>query len=1017
MATHTISSAFWYHNSNDSDSTWNSGTIGSSAGYVAGSAARKTIFKINVAPDSGKKITNIIINVGWVGASGGTDQTLYAKAYDTLENAKASLKTIQSTGEKGNVASFPGNPDSSGVMASLNLGGWNITASKSYYVLFYTSGNTDNGSWMQIWTKKSGNCVVPTISLTQAYNTYTITYNKGSYGSGSQQTSTKTHGTALTLRGETFTRTGYNQTGWSTSSNGSSKTYNLSGSYTANAAATLYPYWTPKTLEITLNGNGGTLGSTQKTWLKYNTQWQNSSGTAISSIAQGPSRSGYTFTGFYTAASGGTKIINANLTFVSNKLTFTSTNTTLYAQWEKNTVTLVYYVGGATGTSVNTSSYQIIAGSYIADSSGNAYTNSGDYGSNITVKDASFFGLQKIGYSFKNWITWYTPAGGNGAEFNGGTAYASTLFTDRTDAHTVTTGNVTCYLSAQWTAKTYTVTFNVNGSGGSVTPSSKTVTYAQKYNDLPTPTRPGYTFTGWYTASSGGSRIISSDTVSITSNQTLYAHWSANTYTVVYNGNGATGGSTANSSHTYDVAKRLTTNGYTRAYTVTFNANGGSTSKTSETANYTFAGWAKTAGGTALYTNNQSVSNLTTSGSITLYAKWTSDSVVAPTATQCTKEGYVLRGFGASASSTSVIVNPGGECTPTVNTTLYAIWRAATDTPYEVRHWQQNIDNTDYTLFETDALSGTTGSSIMPAVKNYVGFTSPSASSLTIAADGSSIKNYYYTRNSYTLTINPNGGTWNSSSNSSSISSKYQSTREISTPTRPGYLFVGWFKTPKGTLDNSNINNSVFTSDLSQLGIYNNAGDGTVTHSRISDTSAGFTHTAKIVTSSATATPGHGGFISSTKSQAGQTFIHCFRAKIPVGYSVEKYNNAVGTNSKFTWLTGKQGTGQWENYAYKLECGTEGSFSNFGHVALIEKGSVPVTWYLGGTQVTKNPEESQTFTYGDGNTTLTAQWIPLGLVRIYNGTDWKMAIPYVYQNGEWKQALSYIYDGDWKIGV
>ncbi len=72
--------------------------------------------------------------------------------------------------------------------------------------------------------------------------TYTVTYKPGEYGTGSQQTATKTKGTALTLKGAIFTRTGYTQTGWSTT-DGGSKAYNLNGSYTTDAPITLYPYW------------------------------------------------------------------------------------------------------------------------------------------------------------------------------------------------------------------------------------------------------------------------------------------------------------------------------------------------------------------------------------------------------------------------------------------------------------------------------------------------------------------------------------------------------------------------------------------------------------------------------------------------------------------------------------------------------------------------------------------------------------------------------------------------------
>lgn len=83
----------------------------------------------------------------------------------------------------------------------------------------------------------------------------------------------------------------------------------------------------------------------------------------------------------------------------------------------------------------------------------------------------------------------------------------------------------------------------------------------------------------------------------------LYSAW--NTYTVKYNGNGNTGGSTANSSHTYNTAKALTSNGFTKT-------------------GYDFKGWATSATGGVAYTNGQSVSNLTATngGTVNLYAVW-----------------------------------------------------------------------------------------------------------------------------------------------------------------------------------------------------------------------------------------------------------------------------------------------------------------------------------------------------------------------------------------------------------
>jgi len=67
-----------------------------------------------------------------------------------------------------------------------------------------------------------------------------------------------------------------------------------------------------------------------------------------------------------------------------------------------------------------------------------------------------------------------------------------------------------------------------NANGGTTPTVSKTVTYNGTYGTLPTPTRTGYTFNGWYTATSGGTKITADTKVTITANQTLYAQWKCN---------------------------------------------------------------------------------------------------------------------------------------------------------------------------------------------------------------------------------------------------------------------------------------------------------------------------------------------------------------------------------------------------------------------------------------------------------------------------------------------------------
>lgn len=76
-------------------------------------------------------------------------------------------------------------------------------------------------------------------------------------------------------------------------------------------------------------------------------------------------------------------------------------------------------------------------------------------------------------------------------------------------------------------AQDFTITFNANG--GSTPTGSKSVTYGSTFGELPEPTRTGYTFLGWFTSSDGGDQITEENTVNITVDTTLYAHWKVKT--------------------------------------------------------------------------------------------------------------------------------------------------------------------------------------------------------------------------------------------------------------------------------------------------------------------------------------------------------------------------------------------------------------------------------------------------------------------------------------------------------
>lgn len=111
---------------------------------------------------------------------------------------------------------------------------------------------------------------------------------------------------------------------------------------------------------------------------------------------------------------------------------------------------------------------------------------------------------EKTGYTFDGWYL-------DGAE-------------EPFSFDTTITSDIT--LKAKWTLNTYTVTFDPNG-GNELAEADKTkvVKIGEAYGELPTPTRKGYNFAGWYTEAEEGTVVTANTTVSAMTDHTLYAHW------------------------------------------------------------------------------------------------------------------------------------------------------------------------------------------------------------------------------------------------------------------------------------------------------------------------------------------------------------------------------------------------------------------------------------------------------------------------------------------------------------
>lgn len=208
---------------------------------------------------------------------------------------------------------------------------------------------------------------------------------------------------------------------------------------------------------------------------------------------------------------------------------------------------------------------------------------------------------------------------------------------------------------------------------------NRNVIRGDTYGTLPAPGKTGYQFQGWYTEESGGTRITSDLTIEISADQTLYARWSPNTYTVAFDGNGATGGSMDSQSFTYDTAQALTANAFEKTHhTVTYDGQGGAVSPGSATSVYEFLGWETDENPSPVYSDGQSVLNLTeTNGTtVTLSALW-SDAPSAVTLPAPTRTGYRLNGWYTETNGGGTEAGDAGESyTPGGNITLYADWNA-----------------------------------------------------------------------------------------------------------------------------------------------------------------------------------------------------------------------------------------------------------------------------------------------------------------------------------------------------
>ena len=648
-------------------------------------------------------------------------------------------------------------------------------------------------------TVKFDSTSTKTITFTYNLVGYSIGYNVNGGTISEQRTSYNVESSAYTL--PTPSRTGYTFTGW-TGSNGSTpqKSVTIAKGSTGNKSYTAN--WSINTYSIGYNLNGGSI-SGQKT--SYNV-------TTESFTLPTPSRTGYTFTG-WTGSNGSTPQKSVTIAKGSTG------NKNYTANWSVNKVSIAYNTNGGT---INSSDYSINQWGYVQNKSNNPWFHVITYGSTDDPYNASTFGLTRTGYTFVRWQNEKT-----GTNYDQDTKYDSTAYQGSSSSQTTAnTASVDCYVKAIWSLNNYSIGYNLNG--GSISGQKTSYNVTTESFTLPTPTRTGYTFTGW--TESNGSTPQKSVTIAkgSTGNKSYTANWQANAYTLTVNPNG---GNINGTTSAKSLSPPLYYNGGNW-----WNLNGEKPSRTG----YTFEGWyTSTEGGTKIYNTDGTCTNEGTywknnsyvhTGNLSVYAHWK-----ANTYTITSKYFYYYqnntwkqfdtkteqRTYGSSFAPHNVNSPTGyhagnnygyytekseylgdgtvGTNNITVNQNIIVHIHYYPNT-YTITYKSNGGSGSDQTQTATYGISWTTKG----AIYSKSGYTQTSWNtqangsgtkySLSTAQTDKQLSNVtlyaQYSANTYYVTYNANGG----SGAPAQQAFVYNSGAKISTtkPTRTGYTFVNW---------------------------------------------------------------------------------------------------------------------------------------------------------------------------------------------------------------------------------
>ena len=620
--------------------------------------------------------------------------------------------------------------------------------------------------------------------------TYTVTYTPGANGTGAEFTATKIEGLPLTLAGESFTRTGYTQTGWATV-DGGEKVYDLGAIYEENAPITLYPVWTANQYTVTLDSNGGGAVTPSTVTVTYGEDCP-----AIPVLQW----AGHIFCGWYDAQEGGKQYVNDN---GNSTARYDKTeNCTLYARWSDAPLcTVTFNPNGG-----------ILAGKNTSEQRSN---DSVQYKPDDPTREGHFF----LGWyqdpactqrwDFDDWVTgdmtlyagwrilyytiYFDTAGGSDIGHitqDYGTAITAPAAPTKTGYTFIgwepelpaTMPAKVMTVTAQWSINQYTITFDTDG-GSEVAPITQD--YGTAITAPAAPTREGYTFTGWDTAIPATMPAH---------NMTITAQWTVNQYTITF----ATDGGSEVAPITQDYGSAITA----------------PAAPTRE--GYTFTGWDKTipatmpAGDmtiTAQWTVNQytityDLDGGTAEGNPDTYTVETD----AFTLKNPTRPGYTFTGWsgtGLTGEDNLTVTIPKGS---TGNRSYTAHWSLNTySITYDLNGGTASGNPTSYTVESaTITLNQPTKTGYTFTGWSGTDLTGEDNLTVTIPAGSTGDRSYtaHWSLNTYSITYDLDGGTAFGNPDSYTVESAAITLNE---PTKAGYVFTGWSGTDLVGEDNLTV--------------------------------------------------------------------------------------------------------------------------------------------------------------------------------------------------------------------